>query len=165
MTKQDDSFTPGTGLEYAVDLLRNPPANPPDTQLALPYSLLETGLGEIETLNLLAPHVLGGAACLDSRQALAHMDPPTPWITWATAQWNARLNQNLLHPSTAPFALEAERKVIAWLSPLFGMGGGHMCCGSTVANLTALWAARDAMHVDKIVASSNAHISLSLIHI
>jgi len=104
--------------------------------------------------------VLGRAARLDNPKALAHMDPPTPWITWATTLWNARLNQNLLHPATAPFAIEAEKKVIDWLTPFYGMNGGHMCSGSTIANLTALWAARDAKGIEKIVASKAAHISI-----
>jgi len=39
----------------------------------------------------------------------AHMDPPTPWITWAIGLWNARLNQNLLHTATSPFATEGRK--------------------------------------------------------
>ncbi len=156
MTKQDKSFIPDAGLEHAIDLLRQPPFE----RVELPTSFSECGIGELETLNLLAPHVLGGATYLDSPNALAHMDPPTPWITWATTLWNSRLNQNLLHPATAPFAIKAERKVISWLAPFFGMNGGHMCSGSTVANLTALWAARDAKKIEKIVVSKASHISV-----
>lgn len=156
MTEQDKSFIPDAGLEHAIELLRQSPSE----QDELPDSFSEHGIGELKTLNLLAPHVLGGATYLDSSNALAHMDPPTPWITWATTLWNSRLNQNLLHPATAPFAIKAEKKVIDWLSPVFGMNGGHMCSGSTVANLTALWAARDAKKINKIVASKAAHISI-----
>jgi len=156
MTNKDNSFIPGAGLDHAIDLLRNTPAK----QDKLPDSFSENGVGEIAALELLAPHVLSNAAYLDNPNILAHMDPPTPWITWATTLWNARLNQNLLHPATAPFAIDAERKVIEWLTPFFGMNGGHMCSGSTVANLTALWAARDTKQVDKIVASKAAHISV-----
>jgi len=123
-------------------------------------SLPEKGIGEIATLDYLAPMVLQGAAKLGSATAFAHMDPPTPWITWATSMWNARLNQNLLHPATSPFARAAELTVIDWLAPLYGMHGGHMCSGSTLANLTALWAARDAGGVDEIVASKDAHLSV-----
>jgi hypothetical protein len=64
----------------------------------LPMSLPDTGIGEAATLRQLAPLVLGGAQRLDDPLAMAHMDPPTPWITWATTLWNASLNQNLLHP-------------------------------------------------------------------
>ena len=56
--------------------------------------------------------------------------------------WTASRNQNLLHPDTAPVARELEAIVVRWLAPWFGMNGGHLVSGSTVANLTALWAAR-----------------------
>ncbi len=156
MTEKDKSFIPNVELKHAIDLLRHPPSE----QDELPASFSVDGIGELETLNLFAPHVLGSATYLDSPHALAHMDPPTPWITWATTLWNARLNQNLLHPATAPFAIEAEKKVLEWLTPFFGMNGGHMCSGSTIASLTALWAARDAKKIEKIVASKAAHISI-----
>tara|TARA_B100001167_G_C16754491_1_gene298013 strand:- start:135 stop:1337 length:1203 start_codon:yes stop_codon:yes gene_type:complete len=156
MTNKNKSFRPDAGLEHAIDLLRQAPK----VQENLPDGFPNLGIGELETLDLLAPHVLGSAARLDNPKALAHMDPPTPWITWATTLWNARLNQNLLHPATAPFAIEAEKKVIDWLTPFYGMNGGYMCSGSTIANLTALWAARDAKGIEKIVASKAAHISI-----
>ena len=156
MTNKNKSFLPDAGLEHAIDMLRQAPK----VQENLPDGFPNLGIGELETLDLLAPHVLGRAARLDNPKAFAHMDPPTPWITWATTLWNARLNQNLLHPATAPFAIEAEKKVIDWLTPFYGMNGGYMCSGSTIANLTALWAARDAKGIEKIVASKAAHISI-----
>lgn len=156
MSEKDKSFLPDPGLEHAVDLLRQTSK----VQEKLPEGFPNLGFGEFETLDLLAPHVLGRAARLDNSNAFAHMDPPTPWITWATTLWNARLNQNLLHPATAPFAIEAEKKVIDWLAPFFGMNDGHMCSGSTIANLTALWAARDAKGIEKVIASKAAHISI-----
>ena len=143
-------------MEHALSLLRQTPIEQTD----LPNTYPETGIGELATLDILAPHVLGRAAHLDRPDVLAHMDPPTPWITWATTLWNVRLNQNLLHPATAPFAIEAEKHVIEWLTPFFGMHGGHMCSGSTLANLTALWAARDAKGIKKIIASEVAHLSV-----
>jgi glutamate/tyrosine decarboxylase-like PLP-dependent enzyme len=156
MNEIDKSFLPNTGLEHAIDLLRQTSK----AQEKLPDRFPNLGFGELNTLDLLAPHVLDRAARLDKSNVLGHMDPPTPWITWATALWNARLNQNLLHPATAPFAIEAEKKVIDWLAPFFGMNGGHMCSGSTIANLTALWAARDAKGIKKVIASKAAHISI-----
>lgn len=123
-------------------------------------NLPEAGIGDLSAAQLLAPVVLGEAAYLDSSATLAHMDPPTPWITWAIQLWNARLNQNLLHPATSPFAKEAEKTVVDWLVPFFGMDGGHMCAGSTIANLTALWAARDLNGAKTVIASKAAHISV-----
>jgi L-2,4-diaminobutyrate decarboxylase len=128
---------------------------------ALCESLPKHGLGESETLALLAPHVLGQACDLGSIDAFAHMDPPTPWITWAVTAWNASLNQNLLHPATSPFARTAEAKVMSWLSPYFGMQGGHMTPGSTLANITALWAAREIRKIKRVIASEASHLSIS----
>lgn len=128
--------------------------------VSLGASLPERGMGSLATLNQLAPLVLGQAARLGSPVAFAHKDPPTPWITWATTMWNASLNQNLLHPATAPIARELEEKVIEWLCPYFGMTGGHMTPGSSAANLTALWAARECAGVTEVVASDSAHLSI-----
>ncbi len=146
------------GLQHALRLLLQ--HGDGDIQ-SLPSAMPDNGIGEIETLNLLAPHVLGRAAPLGSSTAMAHMDPPTPWITWATTLWNASLNQNLLHPATAPAAREIEALVIAWLAPFFGMTGGHMLPGSTVANLTALWAARECAGVNEVVVADSAHLSIA----
>ncbi|MBO69049.1 MAG: aspartate aminotransferase family protein [Acidiferrobacteraceae bacterium] len=157
MSNKDTSFSYTDELQEAVECLRAAP----EKLIELPSKYPHRGLGESAALRLLAPHILGDAAKLDSERALAHMDPPTPWITWATTLWNARLNQNLLHEATAPFAMKAEERVLEWLLPFFGMSGGHMCSGSTLANLTALWAARDSRQVRRIVASEAAHLSIA----
>lgn len=156
MSIKDESFLLNQGIVRAIELMHQD-AKP---ETSLPNGLPTLGIGETATLNLLAPHVLGSASKLDRPDVLANMDPPTPWITWATTLWNARVNQNLLHPSTAPFAIEAEQTVIDWLSPCFGMNGGHMCSGSTIANLTALWAARDERGIEKVISSNAAHVSI-----
>jgi len=153
---KEKSFDPESNLEYALELLRKKISK----QKNLPSTCPDIGLGEVETLDLLAPHVIGAATYLSAPDALAHMDPPTPWITWAMALWNARLNQNLLHQETSPFATKAEKLVIEWLTPFFGMDGGHMCSGSSVANLTAIWAARDLKNITEVVASQSSHLSI-----
>ena len=155
-SNKDQSFAADTGLEHAINLLRQVSFEPQN----LPKKCPNSGIGELETLDLLAPHVLGRAAHLDRSDVMAHMDPPTPWITWVTALWNASLNQNLLHPATSPFAFEAEKLVVDWLSPFFGMNGGHLCSGSTLANLTSLWAARDSVGIKRVVASQASHLSI-----
>lgn len=141
MSTPDPAFTADAGLDQALALLRrrDHPVH------ALPEDLPELGVGEARTLALLAAPVLGRAADLGAPTALAHMDPPTPWITWAMALWNASLNQNLPHESVSPFATEAEARVLRWLCPYFGMQGGHGCAGSTLANLAALRAGRRAV--------------------
>ncbi len=126
----------------------------------LPDNFPDEGLGEKKVLDYLAPIAIGEATKLDDPLAFAHMDPPTPWITWIMALWNASLNQNLLHPAISPVARDFEMKAIDWLCPYFGMNGGHLTPGSTLSNLTALWVARDLKGVEKIVASEEAHISM-----
>ncbi|MFW2382245.1 MAG: pyridoxal phosphate-dependent decarboxylase family protein [Acidimicrobiales bacterium] len=125
----------------------------------LPAAVPKTGVGPIAALEHLAPIVLDGARDLGAPGFFAHMDPPTPWITWAVSQWTASRNQNLLHPDVAPTARELERTVLGWFAPLFGMDGGHMTPGSTIANLTALWAARET-GCTEVVTTANAHLSV-----
>src|SRR5690606_13142180 len=153
-----DFLASDEGLLHALELLRGDHADA--TAIDLPERLPDAGLGPRRALDLLAPIVLGRAARLNEPAAFAHMDPPTPWVTWATTLWNASLNQNLLHPATAPAARELEAKVLAWLAPCFGMSGGPMTPGSTLANLTALWAARACAGVREVVASASAHLSI-----
>ena len=145
-------------LRHAVELMGQPYSV--SARSAIPPQLPERGLGSLETLARLAPNVLGGAARLGEVTAFAHKDPPTPWLTWATTLWNASLNQNLLHPETAPVARQLEETVLQWLCPYFGMRGGHMTPGSSAANLTALWAARECVGVKEVIASEAAHLSI-----
>ncbi|MEL6574287.1 MAG: pyridoxal-dependent decarboxylase [Pseudomonadota bacterium] len=124
-----------------------------------PDSLPEQGLGEEAVLAALRPTMAARSTALGSTDALAHMDPSPPAIAAEVTGLNAALNQNLLHPDLSPLATEAEARVIAWLAPHFGMGAGHMCGGSTLANLTALWAAREH-GARRVVASAEAHLSV-----
>lgn len=154
----DLSFQPDlAGLMAAVEALG---ATPKSAAFDLPQTLPQTGIGERATLDALAPVVLGAARRLGNIDAFAHMDPPTPWIAWATTLWNASANQNLLHPDTAPLARDIESRVVDWLAPAFGMDGGHMTSGSTISNLTALWAARELRGVNRVLASKAAHLSV-----
>lgn len=82
-------------------------------------------------------------------------------MTWGAAAWAAAMNQNLLHPDSAPTARHLERTVIDWLAPAFGMDGGHLVPGSTVTNLTALWAARELSGARRVVVSAAAHVSVA----
>lgn len=160
LAKPSDSFELNhDGLATAISMMTTPPRSQPVS--VLPDRLPTRSIGDEGALATLAGIVLGNAARLGGPTSLAHMDPPTPWITWATTMWNASLNQNLLHPDTAPAARDIEKRVIDWLVPLFGMDGGHMVPGSTLANLTALWAARDLTGATCVVASETAHLSIA----
>lgn len=167
MPHEADFYPDADGLADALARLidaRSAPGVPhadPGRELQLPRVLPEEGLGGREALDVLAGPALEQVSRLDHRGFLAHMDPPTPWPTWAAALWAAAVNQNLLHPDTAPAARQLEPLVIGWLAPAFGMGGGHLVPGSTVANLTALWAARDLTGARTVVASAAAHLSVA----
>ncbi|MGS0754468.1 pyridoxal phosphate-dependent decarboxylase family protein [Roseateles sp. GG27B] len=147
------------GLHQAIELMSRDFSHA--VGFDLPIELPQLGMGSMAALNSLAPSILGGAARLGEATSFAHMDPPTPWITWAITLWNASLNQNLLHPATAPVARQMEERVVAWLAPFFGMDGGHMAPGSTVANLTALWSARECAGITEVIASDGAHLSVA----
>ncbi len=164
----EEDFGPDTdGLGYAVARLVAARSAPgvshadPHADLDLPQLLPEEGVGGRAALDMLAGPTLEQVSRLDHRGFLAHMDPPTPWPTWAAAMWGAAVNQNLLHPDTAPAARHLEALVVDWLAPAFGMGGGHLVPGSTVANLTALWAARDLTGARTVAASVAAHLSVA----
>ena len=131
-------FADPAGLQQALKLLLSTPPASAAAVDSLSSGLPESGLGETATLDLLAPLILGGARRLNAPDALAHMDPPTPWIAWATTLWNAALNQNLLHPDIAPVARDVEARVVNWLSEsangcrsdaIVGWYGSKRCAG------------------------------------
>jgi L-2,4-diaminobutyrate decarboxylase len=163
----DPDFEPDLeGLRRAVELIAAYAASAADPlprerpSSPWPDSLPESGAGAMQALEALAPAVLGPAARLGHPGYFGHMDPPTPWPSWAGALWAASLNQNLLHKDAAPAARELERSVVGWLAPFFGMDGGHLLPGSSLATLTALWAARELRGVERVVASELAHLSV-----
>ena len=126
----------------------------------LPDQFPEQGQDEDRVYDFFAQKIYTLSTPLGSQTALAHMDPLPPLIAARLVGLNAEYNQNLLHPSLSPFATEAEDRLMAWLAPAFGMEAGHMCSGSTIANLTALWCAREA-GAQTIVTSAEAHLSVA----
>lgn len=164
--ESDDFGFSADGLAQALELLAVHHSDtaaepvPEHDGLDLPTQLPEHGMGGSAALEALAPVAMGGAARLGHPGYFAHMDPPTPWMSWAAALWAAAFNQNLLHPDTAPVARELEPRVVAWLARAMGMGGGHLVPGSSVANLTALWAARELRGVTQVAASELSHLSV-----
>jgi L-2,4-diaminobutyrate decarboxylase len=153
-----EDFQPNEQLLLrALELLTSPENF--TSSAPLPAKLPEMGIGSMDALSAMFDDVLGKSRDLGAPGFFAHMDPPTPAITWAMHLWTASRNQNLLHPDTAPRARELEKLAVDWIAPWFGMSGGHMTPGSTVANLTAIWAARESGC--RVVASgTGAHLSI-----
>jgi L-2,4-diaminobutyrate decarboxylase len=135
-----------------------------NAELSLPKRLAASGLGAQEALAVITPYLRGAATRLGDPGFLAHMDPPTPWVAWVATLLGASTNQNLLHPDTSPAAYDLESTVVDWLIEHFvadaDAADGHLVPGSTVANLTALWAARDVTGADTVIASSHGHVSI-----
>ena len=102
--------------------------------------------------------------CVPCSNQLRPLQQPVvaPLTTCCRVPYNllSRPLQNLLHPDAAPSARKLEKLVVEWLAPAFGMDGGHVVAGSTVANLTALWAAREVAGVRRVFASDRSHNSL-----
>lgn len=165
MSRDDDFLVQPKELEKALDILlkrfagdRGVTAENP--AFDLPAELPVEGRGGLAALEHLAQGFFPSAARLDHAGYFAHMDPPTPWMSWVGAFWAASCNQNLLHTDTGKGARELEDIVVNWLCPFFGMNGGHLVPGSTVANITALWDARELKGVNTIIASEMAHLSI-----
>lgn len=150
-------------LQALIDARHAPgmPHGDPNAPLLLPETWPAAGMGGRAALAQLAGPALVRPTRFDHPGFFAHMDPPTPWMTWIAAAWAAAMNQNLLHTDSAPAARLLEQKVVGWLAPAFGMDGGHIVPGSTLANLTALWAARDLTGARRVVASAAAHVSVA----
>ena len=165
MSSDDSSsdFTPSQAqLERAfARLIDRREAPGEDAELSAVNVFPQIGMGQSQALELTADMTLDAAQNFASEHWFAHMDPPTPWITWACNAWMAAMNQNLLHPDTGQVGRRLEAKVIEAMAPHFGMDGGHMVPGSTLANLTALWAARDIAGVEEVVGSELAHLSVA----
>jgi len=125
----------------------------------IPERLPDKGIGEDAAFDLFSEAILDRSAKLGSEIFFAHMDPPTPEISSKLVGLNAEFNQNMLHPHLSPLASEIEAALIQWFASAFAMGTGHMCGGSTLGNLTALWAARER-GAGKVVASRDAHLTL-----
>ncbi len=95
MPHEEDFGPDADGLGYAVTRLvaaRSAPGVPhadPDAELDLPRVLPEQGAGGRAALDMLAGPALEQVSRLDHQGFLAHMDPPTPWPTWAAAMWGA----------------------------------------------------------------------------
>lgn len=160
MTRSDNSFSLNQAVTSCLLQVNRHLMGGDVSTAIIPSRLPEIGWGNVAALDVLGPLVIGGAKDLGAETFFAHMDPPTPWVTWVTTFWNAVVNQNLLHPDTSPVARQIEQRVLEWLAPSFGANGGQVVPGSTVANLTALWVARDLRHVSEVVASTDSHVSI-----
>jgi len=146
--------------EFVSNWQRHPQSMIEPSQYGIPTSLPDSGLGAEFVEQFIDVLMAEHSAKLDHPLAFAHMDPPTTPIAANVVGKNAKYNQNLLHPEVSPLATVAERSVIEWLMSFFEMRDGHFCSGSTLANLTGLWCAREH-GAKRVVTSQDAHLSVA----
>ncbi len=146
-------------LARAVDQVTAPAGTL--TVADLPQQIPAAGLGPQAALDLIAQVCLPVQGALNDPLAAGRMASPTPWVTWAAGAWAAARSENLLHQGVTPQAADLQQLVMRWLLPLWGMSTGHMVPGATLANLTAVWAARDSAGAARIVASEAANDSVA----
>jgi glutamate/tyrosine decarboxylase-like PLP-dependent enzyme len=94
----------------------------------------------------------------DPRYAGQMLKPPAA-IAWAAYATAMLLNPNNHALDGGPATAELEKEAVAQLAAMFGLPQhlGHLTASGTIANLEALWVARE-LHPDRaIVSGANAH--------
>lgn len=87
------------------------------------------------------------------------LKPPHP-LTWAAYATAMTINPNNHALDGGPPSSEMEKEAVAELAHFFGYGDkylGHLTASGTIANLEALWVARESHPEKKIAFSENAH--------
>lgn len=87
------------------------------------------------------------------------LKPPHP-VAWAAYAMAMSINPNNHALDGGPPSSEMEKEVVAELARFFGYGEtflGHLTASGTIANLEALWIARESHPEKKIAFSYNSH--------
>jgi glutamate/tyrosine decarboxylase-like PLP-dependent enzyme len=87
------------------------------------------------------------------------LKPPHP-LTWAAYAMAMSINPNNHALDGGPPSSEMEKEAVAELAQFFGYGEkflGHLTSSGTIANLEALWVARESHPEKKIVFSEQSH--------
>ena len=94
----------------------------------------------------------------DARYAGQMLKPPAA-IAWAAYATAMLLNPNNHALDGGPATAAMEREAVAQLAAMFGLAQhlGHLTASGTIANLEALWVARELRPGATIVSGANAH--------
>jgi glutamate/tyrosine decarboxylase-like PLP-dependent enzyme len=114
--------------------------------------------GEREALAELAERLRNTYPYPDPRYAGQMLKPPSA-IAWAAYATAMLLNPNNHALDGGPATAEMEKEAVAQMAAMFGYEQhlGHLTASGTIANLEALWVARE-LHPDAaIVSGANAH--------
>ncbi len=115
--------------------------------------------GDAQALAELAERLANNYPYPDPRYAGQMLKPPAPvaWAAYATAML---LNPNNHALDGGPATAELEREAVEQLRVMLGVpapGLGHLTSSGTVANLEALWVARELSGGAAVVSSEAAH--------
>jgi glutamate/tyrosine decarboxylase-like PLP-dependent enzyme len=114
--------------------------------------------GEPEALAALTERLRNTYPYPSPRYAGQMLKPPAA-IAWAAYATAMLLNPNNHALDGGPATAEMEKEVVADLAAMFGLDQhlGHLTASGTIANLEALWVARE-LHPDRVIVSAaNAH--------
>src|SRR5712692_6790108 len=94
----------------------------------------------------------------DPHYAGQMLKPPHP-VAWAAYSAAMLLNPNNHALDGGPATATMEREAVADLAAMFGLGThlGHLAASGTIANLEALWVARELRPGRVVVSGDNAH--------
>jgi glutamate/tyrosine decarboxylase-like PLP-dependent enzyme len=94
----------------------------------------------------------------DARYAGQMLKPPAA-IAWAAYATAMLLNPNNHALDGGPATAEMEKDAVAQLAAMFGLPRhlGHLTASGTIANLEALWVARELHPARAIISGANAH--------
>jgi glutamate/tyrosine decarboxylase-like PLP-dependent enzyme len=118
----------------------------------------EPGDAEREAMAELAVRLRNTYPYPDPRYAGQMLKPPAA-IAWAAYATAMLLNPNNHALDGGPATAEMEKEAVAQIAAMFGLPRhlGHLTASGTIANLEALWVARE-LHPDRaIVSGANAH--------
>ena len=114
--------------------------------------------GELAALGRLAERLANNYPYGDARYVGQMLKPPHPlaWAAYATAML---LNPNNHALDGGPATAAMEKEVVAALAAMFGyrQALGHLTSSGTIANLEALWIARESRPDSVILFGENAH--------
>jgi glutamate/tyrosine decarboxylase-like PLP-dependent enzyme len=86
------------------------------------------------------------------------LKPPHP-VAWASYAATMLLNPNNHSLDGGPATSELEREAVGWIAEMVGLDEplAHLTSSGTVANLEALWVARELRPGEAVVSGANAH--------
>ena len=133
--------------------------NRADALLALGTLGADAGPGAAEAIAELAERLQNTYPYPDPMYAGQMLKPPAPvaWAAYATAML---LNPNNHALDGGPATAELEREAVEQLRVMLGVpapGLGHLTSSGTVANLEALWVARELTGGATVLSSAGAH--------